>query len=121
MTNTSKPSEELTGFEKLVEIYANGKPICNCGQAYYSPCGEGYVNGQHRKDLLCCKDGCSANLIDAKELIADQMQNDIKRLEAELAAARDINVKLRRYVDHKQKCSDNPNDKCTCGVEELLR
>lgn len=58
-------------FEQLVERYADGRPICNCRQAYYTPCGEGIdAVGNKRTDLPACAGGCSANKIGAKEYIA---------------------------------------------------
>jgi hypothetical protein len=60
----------MTDWEILVERYAEGRPICNCRQAYYSPCGEGIVNGERRSDLLVCKHGCSANQLDARDHVA---------------------------------------------------
>ncbi len=41
--------------KKLVEQYADGRPICNCGQAYGAS----------------CDNGCSANMIAVKEEIAE--------------------------------------------------
>jgi hypothetical protein len=63
-----------TAWEKLIQRYADGKPICNCGQAYYEACSEGIDrNGQYRTDMLGCKHGCSSNQISAKEYIASKV------------------------------------------------
>lgn len=62
-------------WEKLIERDADGRPICNCGQAYYAEDGEYMVaggpnhgkifhNGKH------CKWGCSANQYAVKDEIA---------------------------------------------------
>src|SRR3990167_9185854 len=37
--------EPSNAFERLVQRYADGRPICNCRRAYYSPVGTGSVNG----------------------------------------------------------------------------
>jgi len=59
-------------WQALVNRYANGRTVCNCGEAYYTPCGHGIdSNGIHRTDMLACKYGCSANQIFAKEEIAE--------------------------------------------------
>ncbi len=65
-------------WKKLVNHYADGKPICNCGEAYYSPCGEG-IDGQGimRADMLVCKYGCSAAQIQTKEDIATIVLADL--------------------------------------------
>lgn len=61
-------------WKQLVKKYADGKPICNCGDAYYTPCGEGIdAEGRHRKDMLVCNHGCSWNQFDAKEQIAKKI------------------------------------------------
>ena len=71
--------EEVTNWQKLVERYADGKPICNCRNAYTSPTGNGFAwNEEHgallyKTDLLECKHGCSANQIAAKEYIAGRI------------------------------------------------
>jgi hypothetical protein len=75
-----------SAWEQLIEMHADGRPICNCGEAYYSPCGVGIdKNGNHRTDMLTCQYGCSANLIEAKEYIAKRVLQAIKarRLEAQ--------------------------------------
>lgn len=66
-----------TAWEKLIKVYADGRPVCNCGQAYYEACGEGIDrDGQYRTDMLSCKHGCSANQIHAKEYIAARVLAD---------------------------------------------
>jgi len=58
-------------WQELVKRYADGRPICNCGEAYYTPCGHGIDgDGRKRTDILTCQFGCSANRIFAKEEIA---------------------------------------------------
>jgi len=54
----------MKNFKKLIKRYANGKEICNCGEAYYSKDEDGHS---------ICKDGCSANIINAKEYIATKI------------------------------------------------
>jgi len=64
-------------FKRLIKRYADGRPICNCGDAYYSPCGDG-VDGQgtRRTDMLVCQNGCSTNLIVAKEYVAEMVEKE---------------------------------------------
>ena len=73
-------------FKELVIRYADGRPICNCGQAYYTPCGEGYLNGERRTDMLICRYGCSAAQIDAKNEIAERVLKELQH-NAELSGA----------------------------------
>lgn len=63
-------------WERLIDRYADGRPICNCRQAYYSPTGHGIVNGVERTDILDCEYGCSANQISAKRYIATRVLQD---------------------------------------------
>lgn len=59
-------------WQALVRKYANGRDICNCGDAYYANDGEYIVtgvsgrfyNGKH------CKYGCSTNILNARDEIA---------------------------------------------------
>ena len=61
-------------WKTLVKRYADGRPICNCGDAYLAPVGEGYdADGNRRTDLLVCQYGCQANQIYAKEEIAERI------------------------------------------------
>ena len=55
-----------TAFKALILRYADGRRICNCGEAYYSPAEPGtyWTSDGHVPDV--CRDGCSANLINAK-------------------------------------------------------
>lgn len=60
-----------TSFETLVEIFANGRQICNCRQGYLTNCGVGIDSqGNRREDMPACKYGCSANQLDTKNEIA---------------------------------------------------
>ena len=72
-----KMSEE---WKTLVARYADGRALCNCRCAYYTPCGVGIdEQGNHRTDMLACKYGCSANEFTCRNEIA-------KRVLAELPA-----------------------------------
>lgn len=64
-------------WKKLVKRYADGRPICNCGHAYYTPCGVGIVDGVHKTDMPDCQYGCSANQIFAKEEIASRVMAEL--------------------------------------------
>ncbi len=58
-------SEPLTAWQKLVIKYADGRTICNCGDAYYDETGN-------------CAYGCSANCLNAQEYIAKRVLDDQK-------------------------------------------
>lgn len=61
-------------WEALVAKYADGRPICNCRQAYYTPCGHGIDGtGRERTDMLACQYGCSANQLFARDEIAEKI------------------------------------------------
>ena len=65
-------------WEKLIERYADGKPICNCRQAYYTPCGHGIdANGNRRTDMPCCQYGCQANQYSVKDYIAQRVLKEL--------------------------------------------
>lgn len=51
-----------TPYERLVRYYANGRKVCNCGQAYRALDGG-------------CRYGCSANQISAYNEIAGHIEN----------------------------------------------
>lgn len=63
----------LKAWGKLVERYADGRMICNCGHAYYSLDGEAWVGGRTINNHPHCKYGCSANAYRTKEEIAKRM------------------------------------------------
>ena len=74
-----------TAWEALVERYADGRPLCNCRQAYYSPCGVGSAFNpatgkyENRTDLLVCKHGCQSNQIAAKNEIAEKIVEEMEK------------------------------------------
>lgn len=58
-------------WKSLVARYAAGRPLCNCKEAYYTPCGHGIDgNGERRTDLLVCQYGCEANRLFCRDEIA---------------------------------------------------
>lgn len=67
----------MKAWKLLVQKYADGRPICNCGAAYLTPCGHGFVteNGVtvKRTDMLTCQHGCSSNCMRAQEEIAQRI------------------------------------------------
>jgi hypothetical protein len=66
-------------WKELIKKHAGDRKICNCGWAYLTPCGEGYVRGVKKNDILVCESGCSANQIKARDYIAEQLwQTTIK-------------------------------------------
>ena len=65
-------------WAELVRRYADGRPICNCGQAYYTPIGHGTDKfGKKRTDMLACKYGCQANQYDLKDKIARRVLDEL--------------------------------------------
>lgn len=61
-------------WKELINKYADGRPICNCGNAYYSTDGDYVtVGGTRHKDGKYCKYGCDANQYIAREEIAKKL------------------------------------------------
>ena len=79
----------MTAWETLIKRYKGKKTICNCGQAYYTNCGEASIFDVKKgkwitiQDAPICKNGCSANQLNAKEFIAREVLKELKRLEEE--------------------------------------
>ncbi len=74
-----------SNWKKLIEKYADGRPICNCGCAYYTPCGHGIDrDGKRRTDMLVCAHGCSSNQITARDEIAGRVIADLANTQAHL-------------------------------------
>ncbi len=66
----------MSYWEKLIEKYADGRPICNCRMAYRSKGGKYWKGGKEFNDGLFCKHGCAANIYAVKEFIAEQVLAD---------------------------------------------
>lgn len=65
-------------WKTLVRRYADGRPICNCECAYYTPCGEGIDrDGEHRTDMLACQHGCEANQFNCRDEIAKRVLDEL--------------------------------------------
>jgi hypothetical protein len=66
-----------TDWQKLVKKFADGREVCNCGDAYYTNCGRGSVlkDGvwESRNDLPVCRYGCSVNQLNARDEIAGRL------------------------------------------------
>jgi hypothetical protein len=56
-------------WKELVSRYADGRQICNCREAYLSPCGNG---------ILACEHGCSANKAFARDGISARVLAELK-------------------------------------------
>jgi|HubBroStandDraft_4_1064222.scaffolds.fasta_scaffold482892_1 hypothetical protein len=67
----------MTPWQQLIERYAGGREICNCRSAYYTNCGEAYVNGKFINDYPTCQYGCSSNQITARDYIAQRILEDL--------------------------------------------
>lgn len=64
----------MSNFEKLIERFAEGRQICNCRKAYYTPCGHGIDrDGSYSTTMNVCKHGCSSAQIEATEYIAKKV------------------------------------------------
>lgn len=75
-------------WNNLVERFADGRQICNCGDAYYTPCGHGSVVNAvgvrvERTDLPICRYGCSTNQLFTKYEIAKRV-NDLLKTNGEI-------------------------------------
>ena len=67
-------SMSQTPWEELIVHCANGRAICNCRQAYADCVMR--VNGQLVGPLIC-RNGCSANMIEAKEHVAQCVMSEL--------------------------------------------
>lgn len=72
-------------WEDLVRRYANGRSICNCGNAYYSEGGTYWKTGSTETfhDGQYCKDGCSANCCTVKDDVAKRALAELSQMAAE--------------------------------------
>lgn len=67
-------------WSEIIKRYADDKPICNCGEAYYTPCGHGIdAQGKRRTDMLACQYGCQANQYGVKNYIARRVLEELSR------------------------------------------
>lgn len=70
-------------WKTLVQRYAAGRQVCNCGGAYYTNCGTASkldaATGQWvtTHDNPCCQHGCQANLHAVKDDIAKRVISEI--------------------------------------------
>lgn len=71
-------------WRELVKRFADGRPICNCGQAYYSLDGKATIAGgpDHGKKITNyphCKWGCQANQHAVKDDIARRVLEELAK------------------------------------------
>lgn len=75
--------DDHTAWERLVERFADGRPVCNCRQAYYTRNPNPHSNPIYRLDgviigygepPLHCAHGCSANKLQARDEIAERVE-----------------------------------------------
>lgn len=66
-------------WQTLIKRYADGRHICNCGNAYLSPVGRGMDSkGYLRDDMLTCSGGCASNQITAREEVAEKIMAEFR-------------------------------------------
>lgn len=71
-------------WQILIKRYADGRPICNCGCAYYKPVGHGSVYDKalgrrvDKTDMLACQYGCEANQYSVKDEIARKVLAELE-------------------------------------------
>lgn len=115
---TTKPdqpaSETPTNWDdKARKVLSDAKFIaCQSSTSYPSRTASKHVRKVVAGLLNIYEEVCHDIALQNKQLAESQ---------SELAKVKAENGKLRRYVDHTTKCSDDPRSKCTCGLEELLK
>lgn len=62
-----------TAWQELIEKHADGRPICNCRDAYYSLTGTAWRGTEKIEKHPICAGGCQTNWIEAKEYIAKRI------------------------------------------------
>lgn len=65
-------------WRELIRRFANGRDICNCGNAYYANDGEYWLAGDPagsppHQDGKHCKFGCQANILRARDELAEKL------------------------------------------------
>ena len=65
-------------WQALVERYADGRPLCNCRDAYYSTGGKYSLGGVEHNDGLYCKGGCNAAWYEARQHVARSVIAELK-------------------------------------------
>ena len=114
-------------FKKLIIKYAEGRSICNCGEAYLANCGEASIldeNGDWKKvkDYPVCQYGCSANQIIAKEYIAKRVLADLgaTRTKYNLKELKQTTTRICELATDARHTFKNPavnwfDFQCTCA------
>jgi hypothetical protein len=64
-------------WKALVAHYADGRPICNCADAYYSKGGKYWRDGVEYNDGLYCDGGCQANQFKAQNYVCKRIVEDL--------------------------------------------
>lgn len=64
-------------YKTLIKRYADGRLICNCGEAYLTPCASGLIAGVWRHDIMACAHGCEANRLAARDDIAGRIIDEL--------------------------------------------
>jgi len=68
--------EPQNAFQRLLHRYAEDKPICNCGNAYYSPCGKSWSQELGNHTTWACQYGCLTNCLNAVGYIAKCVEEE---------------------------------------------
>jgi hypothetical protein len=71
----------MNDWQKLIEIYADGKRICNCRRAYSTLRVNGAWLGEKRVDHWACEGGCGSAQMIAQDYVAEQVVKELKLAE----------------------------------------
>ena len=69
----------MNHWQNLIEIYADGKKICNCRRAYSTLRENGAWLGDKQIDCWVCEGGCHSAQIIAQDFVAQQILNERER------------------------------------------
>jgi hypothetical protein len=63
----------MNHWQKLIEMYADDKKICNCRRAYYTLYKNSAWLGDKQIDSWKCKGGCGSAQMIAQDYVAKQV------------------------------------------------
>jgi hypothetical protein len=70
----------MNHWQKLIEIYANGKKICNCRRAYSTLRENGAWLDKKQIDWWVCEGGCGSAQMMAQDHVAEQILYEREQL-----------------------------------------